>query len=364
MSVKNVNRIFELEELVEIFSMGIENDKILGNESTLKQKLFVMLYLVAGLFLSIYRPIQGRTIAWVNGNRGYEQLFVNDKAYIIFHGAVFRNVFMFRKKSSVFSGFRLHNRISIYIKATSIYLNNKQLNNYPLWLEFYLIYRVLSKYSPTTFFTSGLYDRHTTWQSHIMKGQTGKFIIRQHGICAEPLLNHRIHCDKVFVINSKELELMKGNVIENISCEYEEMGFMSTLNFMEFGEKEGVKIGILTQVNPDRIKEWLKALERIGFPTWIFLMLHPLDKKNNYKESIKKSNVIDAKKCKYIDMDIILLENSTIIYDYISNGYEGMILRIDPNNTPLEISPTFKGEYIHITNPEEIEGIVLNWMKR
>jgi hypothetical protein len=359
-----VSDMLETEELIEICSMGIENDAVLGNESTLKQKLFMLAYLAAGLFLSKYRPIQGCAIAWVNSNRGYEKLFINDNAYIIFHGTAFSNVLMFRRKPSLFSCFCFVNRFSIFIRATSIYLSNKTLDNYPLWLEFYLIYIVLSKYSPTTFFTSGLYDRHTTWQSHIMKSQTGKFVIRQHGVCAVSAIKHKIYCDKMFVLNNKELELMKDNVIENTSCEYEKMEFKSTIEFEKYGEKEGIKIGVITQVNPDRINEWVKAIEKVDFPAWIFLMLHPLDKKSNYKAITSSANVIASKKSKYIDMDILMLENSTIIYDYISSGYRGLILRIDANNTPLDVNLGFIGEYIHITNPDEIDGIVNNWIKQ
>lgn len=63
-------------------------------------------------------------------------------------------------------------------------------------------------------------------------------------------------------------------------------------------------------------------------------------------------------------MDIIIVENSTLIYDYIVNGYTGTILRVDSENVPMEINDDFAGEYIFTDDPENLPSILKDWTQR
>lgn len=350
---------------IKIFTMGIENDAILGNFSTMRQKVSVFVYMLAGIFISKHRLRKNNSIGWVNGDRGYEKFFVEDDVTIIFHGTAFKKILNLRRMNSIFSFFKIHERTSLLIKAMRIYIKKRKLiSNKALWLEYYFIFEFLVSNKPDYFLTTGIYDRHTTWQSHIMKSIGGNFYIKQHGVNAISEIKHKIYCDKIMAFNLRELKSLKNFVVENASCQYEVVDYISLIDFANSGFKDGIKIGVITQVNYKRVKSWIDLINTMAIPVWFFLMLHPLDKKQNYNNIKKYENVLDAKEEKFIDMDIIIVENSTLIYDYIVNGYTGTILRVDSENVPMEINDDFAGEYIFTDDPENLPSILKDWTQR
>ena len=354
---------WDIEELIRIYRLGIENDASLGNEPNIIQKLKVLTFLSVTLFFSTYKPIDAIEMGWINGHRGYEKYFRGEKLYRVFHGTYFKNISNIRTYPSVFSFMCLRDRIKTVKEGVRMYTRRGiSVGNFALWMEFFTLYSLIKKSGVRTLSTTGICDRHTTWQSHIMHLINGKFIIKQHGLVIGGGPN-KLFCSKVYAYNNLEIEAFKDIIVANEDCIYETMEYVSVIDFSQVGEIGKFKVGIIAQRNPDEIKQWIKEINALGVCPIYFLMLHPTDKKRMYKNVLRMKNVYNTKRKRYVDMDLIITVDSTALYDYIYQGYSGKILRIDSSNRPIMTPEGYFGEVKCVEEVSGIRPVLIDWIK-
>ncbi len=320
--------------LIDIYRKGMENDISQGAKQSTGQKLKIIIFIISCLLLSKTDRSKRETIAFINGNRNYEKMMgtINPEDQI-FHGSAFKNPTNFKVRNSVFSGFRFRQRLKVIAEAIRLYPKSANITDIlPYWLEFYTIYAMIRESGVKKILTTGISDRQTTWISFIADSMGIRFEIVQHGVIGNEKPAHKLKCDKVQVINKLQIPLFQSNIIANETCVYEVKKFQSVIKFCEYIRKDETEIiiGIATQCYPVILRNIVEGLLKIDKDFIILLMLHPLEKRDEYKDIEDGKRVIIEPDKKYLNLDIMITQHSTIVYDYIINDYKGRLVQIDP----------------------------------
>jgi hypothetical protein len=320
---------------LEIYYKGLQNenyyDGLYGGFK--KRKISLVIYILAGIVLAKRKDVTKGDVAWVNGRRGYEKNYENGKCRVIHHGTFFSNPCRLRKEESVFSYFSRGDSFKKVVRAILAY-KKSGIKNLPYWLEFVFISDAMYMMLPSRVFTPHISDRHATWISYIVRKYNGKLIIHQHGVCTNN--PNKIFCNQFYALSQEQCEYCKSNLIKNDDCAFSISTINSVVKFHKMEKAEGTLVGIASQCNADFVFGIVEAIRRNGCEDLknakIVIMLHPLEKAKHYK-SLKDGNIVIESRRKYINIDILITANSTIIYDYYYSRFNGIIAKIDKDNS-------------------------------
>jgi len=321
-------------DLIEIFNKGMRNDICLGGHQGRKQRIKIYLFLVITVLLSRYRKIKEPTLVWINGNRGYEKNYTGENQYLVFHGTAFKRMSNYFSFNSVMSCQSFPERIRIFVRAVKIYYNSmEKIRLLPYWIEFSYICSLIQKSEVKNILTTSIYDRHITWISYLACEYHMEMKIYQHGVIGDETIEHKIICSKMYVLNESQIAIMKNNIVKNEDCEYEKKELKSVIEFAFYPDKRLPLIAIATQCNPKIIDGMTTALLQLDEEFCLILMLHPLEKKKAYRQYLQDKRVKIEPKNKYINLEILITQHSTIVYDYIQNDFKGKIIQMDPEGS-------------------------------
>lgn len=349
-------------DLITIFLKGVENDKAAGNPHSKRQKLNIILFYSFALFFSKKNPSSHGTLAFINGNRGYEKLLSGEKdSYYVFHGSFFKKMSNLRKYNSAFSIMNFQERVNMTYTCLEIFFKNRdQIKSIGFWMEFYLLYTLAIKCQPSRIITPGFADRQTTWFAYICLENKMRLEIFQHGLIYQLEILNKIPCSKIYAYDQIQVELFQKYMISNSDCEYEIVGFKSILHFVDYKKANEVLVGIATQINPQVIDEIIDNLLDIQNDFLIILMVHPSERVSNYNKYRSNSRIIIEPQKRYINLDLLITQNSTIAYDYLYGDFKGKIFRIDSSGYLCALD--YIDEIVYIKNHDNIKEIVGNYI--
>lgn len=328
------------KNLQEIYYKGIENQEYLDRLFMTKKhsNFALVIYVLLGVVFSKRVREASNRIAWVNGSRGYEKLYADSNFVVVHHGTFFKNPIKFFLHLSIFSVIPRIERVRLFIKAMVNYGEIKT-GNIGYWLEYYFIFEFIQRTVPKVIASPHTFDRQISWITCLSHKLGVEIEINQHGITPSNLaIPNKVYCNRFYAISDEEIIVSKNNIVANWEkCEFLVEPFTSVISFAEFSRSdEMIVIGIATQCNrlyTEKILNYLKDEKYYDCKnSKIILMLHPLDDPKNYKQ-MANHRVHVAVKEKYLNVDVLITENSTIVYDYILENYNGLILQIDKEAT-------------------------------
>jgi len=349
-------------DIIDIFLKGIQNDNSAGNLHSKMQKLNILLfYSFAFLFSKKNRPSYP-VVAFINGKRSYEKILPKKQdIFYVYHGTFFKKLYNIRQYSSAFSIMGYKDRISMIFSILKQYFENRsRIGSIVLWMEFSLIYNLIVKYQPSIIITPGFADRQTTWIAYICSDNKKKLEIYQHGIIFNEELPNKIPCSKIYAYDQFQVDLFKKYMIANSDCEYEITGFKSVLHFTDYDKEGKVIVGIATQINQQVIYEIIEKLLEIRNDFLIIIMVHPSEQISNYDKYRGNSRIIVEPQRRYINLDLLITQNSTIAYDYLNSDFKGKIFRIDSSGYICVLDSI--EEIVHIKNHDDITEIIGNYI--
>lgn len=335
-----MSKLSSIYDKQSIYNKGIVNEKynyeIIGFNFP-KNNYKIFFFIVIGIVLGKHNNQLRENIAWVNGNRGYERYFDCNKYDIIYHGSYFTKLGNFFNFNSIFSPFTRMRRIVILIKSIIDYIR-LDIKHFTYWIEYCFVIESLISISPIKIVSPHIQDRQITWISYYAQLSKANLEIYQHGITPNiNILPNKIYCNTFYALDDNQIIINKENIILNKDkCIFKKLKFKSGIVFSHFGKKDKFVIGIATQVNPIFINNLLKEISGnkllAHYEIQFIMMLHPLDLVDKYILPYNLSIIVEKEK-KYIDINILITENSTIIYDYYYAGFHNPIIQIDELNS-------------------------------
>ena len=276
---------------------------------------------------SKYRSYSEKEVCFVDYPRAKQFFCDYNEAQMVYHASAMDSVKKIRNSRSVISVFKFKERIRILIQAISGYREN----NYSKEFGYYLDYLFLEKFLLNQRFehvvTCETINRYAYWIGELQHKIGGVFEIIPHGTLIgtkEINLPNKIWIDRIRVWNDVEKDLFAVGVSRNNSCGYYISEYRPSVKFEHYGKEKRIKVGIFSQMDVERYYE-IAQNEKIDSDKYLFIIMpHPLEKPCYDVEkfaNIKISNCI-----KYIDIDVALTGNSTIIYDLIYSGYKKKII--------------------------------------
>ena len=292
----------------------------------------IFLFILGGIILAKHKEIVSKNIGWINGDRGYES-FIDSSVYeIIHHGSFFVNGGKFRHYNSIFTIFNRLERWKIFFRSLVDFFSF-DITHFSYWIEFCFLYQAIAMLSPMAIATPHIQDRHATWLSYYAYENNISFDIYQHGVTPDiDYLPHKIYCTNFYALDEKQVEINRETIILNPSqCVFHKLQFNSVLKFNKLHTSKEFIIGIASQVNPIFINNLLDACSKNNYLSQAniqyVIMLHPLETSNIYVLPENLEIIVEKEK-KFINLNILITENSTIIYDYYYSGYTNPIVQI------------------------------------
>jgi len=316
----------------EIFVKGIRNIKFLETLATFKS--YEIKYLVFNLFYMFTNKydatLRNNNIKLSYGSIHLSKLMVYDDLLTVTYGNMIKD----KRNPNIYNYYKFSVKVKILIE----YIYNVIIHKFDkYYIYYYLEFLNIKSFVEQTYgslLTISHFDRLTVWMSYLAKDQKRCFIISQHGLVGKISLPEKVHADKVYAFSKYEQEIFKKYIISNDSCSYSRAHYISNVKFENYNREDDKKYIFLasqprkTQLTISTIK---KIIERYNNVV-IFLKLHPFEKVDTSLFK-KNSNVILTKQF-FLNVDVVLTYYSTIIYDFLSNGFE--------NNIICQLDETFK----------------------
>lgn len=315
-------------EIFNIYEKGVENDRYFSGYKSVVRKIISILYFSIIILLNRKQKHISGKINFVNGNRQL-LIFNGDVATFVYHGRCLNNISSIQNKRTVVSTFSRMQRLKICFQLIKIYIKNKKsIKNIDLWIEYFFILKMIEDNNIDTVLCAGHYDRYTTWFSGLSAKMGFNLEITQHGLLDNTTTPNKIYCTKVYAFDENEINKFSNYVVGNDHCQYIVKGFRSKINFQEYEKNNKVVVGIVSQDNFEFNNELINKIMKLSKNITIIVMLHPNEKSHKYKKFNSVKNVIVEKKKKYINLDFLIVINSTLLYDYIANDYSGRVICI------------------------------------
>ena len=138
--------------------------------------------------------------------------------------------------------------------------------------------------------------------------------IYQHGVVLRSVtIPHRIYCSYLYGFDSYSLEIFKANYIRNPDCRYEVYPFGPSISFDRLEREDGsFYVAIAEQYNPEWANQVIELVHRLLPCAKIIVMLHPYSKISYASQP----GVVEEGAKKYININLLLTESSTLALDY------------------------------------------------
>lgn len=262
---------------------------------------------------------------------GFEKAFVvNGKAELkyadqkgfttLYYAIISKDISKYRNLKTHISGIKFIRRFLIILKAFQ--LSDKEL---PLGyvIDFLLWKEYISKSNIKEIRNSGHYDRMTTQIALLAIQSKVKYSMRQHGLIGNNThIPYKIPASRVLVFDENEKRKFEKNIILNNNCDYE-INYQSSVKFSHT-VKHRPRIGIIEVP----IKEMQDIINMVcaRFSMYqILIMIHPLSSSNKYD----KHGAFFLEGEKEWNLDMIFSGPSTLVYDYLRQGFEQPIIVYD-----------------------------------
>ena len=318
------------------FLKGIENLKAVGDEKQFSFSSSLKIFLFY-LYLSLLakKNSSSSEVFFINGQVEAKKDNPSKQYTQRIYARKFTNTISeLKNEVSIVSIIPRGKRLKTIVKA----ITNRPGGRYSLgrWLEFLLIKEAFIHSDFRTVSSFGHYDEFTFWITEFCRQKSIHYSMYQHGIVLEKIVvPNRIYCNEMHVFD-KYSELVFRNIISNEDCAYRIEGFKSGIIFKQIDREVGRKyIGIVDQTFPEWTSYVTACVSKLGDYTAV-VMLHPLSKDN----IIKNSENIIVTRDKYINLDCVISDFSTLVLDFIYSGFQGKIVC-----TQKEACESIFGEY-------------------
>lgn len=333
------------ERALEIFRMGMENQRFL-DQIVASAKPVALFFLACFIFCK-KRDIDGSTLALINGkhqNKLFQKYVVNKSDVTsILHGRFFSSPLALRSACTIYSGTSRWERLRCCRHAYQAYRDAFGKSNGQFWdyLEYSFIKALVERSNVRSVLLFGHYDRYSTWLSHLAHAMGKQVEIHQHGLVSSLQIPQRIHCDNLFCYTDKQRELFARYIVRNESCCYTLTGFTTVAQFEEYIEKDGVLIGIAGERNPEECISTAHDILALLPAAKVIIMPHPGESINTYQtllasEQASGSIVVELLK-RYSNIDVLVSRMSSLVYDYLAQGYQGVIVAVKNNVLSYDI---------------------------
>lgn len=333
-------------EYINNFQNGIENAfTVIPNKfKKTRQIKLCIYYLLLFLFLP-YKKIIANSVFFINGKSqrrmkfGYSHIADEN----IYHGFCYRSIREIRKLNTIVTPIKRSERLQLVVYVFRTYKIVKPLG-FTLWLEYNVFAFGLRNIGMSTVYSRGHYDEITTWISGFANLYGFNFDIYQHGVVMNNLcIPHKIKCNHFWAFDKYSIKVFTSNFFD-ISHKAVVYNFTSSVDFEVLKREKGkIYIGIIDQCN----KEWIDMIiesVRKSLNNCIFVvMLHPLSK---HKFLRKDKGILIERDKKFLNLDYVLTESSTLIIDYYRDT--GSIPVFFTSNSMKECFSEYPFQYIEL----------------
>lgn len=340
----------------EIIKLIVENSYSIESKITLIKKIKMFGYYLINIIFNRHTSDRFNNIHVVGGKTllrmiHHENFGVYEDFY---YGDSQQTIDDIINKKTYFSYFNRRERIVLLLKSMIKFLSLK-LNSIPLvyWMDYFFWDEFLEKTKVKIILSDGQNDRLTTMLSFLSKKKNIKFYMRQHGLISSKLkLPNRIYCTRFYSFDEDQAELFRKNIIYNDDCEYI-IKYENNVVFEQI-EKHGIVVGIIENPRPEMAGIIDLVINNLSSDAVIIIMLHPITKRDKYK-AIKNKNIIFTYQ-KIWNLDLIISSVSTLVYDYIMQGFKNPIYFVDTTGT----MPEFKEKFGNLEYIERIKQLEEN----
>ena len=344
----------ELIDFLKIYDDGIENNEFVNSCKVSSPNRFKSLYSVSRLFLQVL----------ISKRKGVNDNFRNLKLeWQPLHKTVLQS--NDGMEVSVVNHKHVQGEIKLYqlcsLKDIITFLltiphSVRQRNYDSSWLTFRILDRLIAHSSIKSINIAGHYDAYTTWIALLAKRYGKELTISQHGVCAGVELPHRIPVNRILSFSQAEAEMFKRFLLNPEKTIFEIKGFKSSVHF-ERGGFSRRTIAIASQPGYESLVKELSAIiiQKVS-SSHLIIYPHPLDSYRNVDYLKVDGFDIQVTRKRYNDIDILIIFNSTLAYDYIAcPDFRGQIVcYYHPlDNTDLAV---YHDSRIHMIRPSEFES--------
>lgn len=328
-----------MEELITIFYMGKQNANFVLDLNKQKNNVFYnikyLIWILSVIIFSKTKPVDLKEVNF-SYNKVHDK-FLNFKGVKISHSSEISKIYLIKKNNTIMSNFNTGYRVVLLIRGIGLGIKYKiKIRDMCYWLDFIFIYTFIIKNKISKINICGHYDRYATWISYICKRQNVNFNISQHGALSNYKLPNKIYCDNFYLFNYIEEKVVKEYLIINDSCNFIIKGFKTNLKFINIDKnKKIVYIGIASQPKfTDKTIDIVRYISKeFGERVRVIVYPHFREDLNKYKDIENMANLQVYIEQKHKNIDILLTYYSTIIYDYMSVGFEGKYICMPPEKT-------------------------------
>lgn len=331
MHIKTLN---ESVEDNDILKKALANEQYVAMDNDKNIKL--ILYNIFLCLINKFHHCDLENVFVVNGKA--ELKYANQKGFTtLYYAIISKNIGEYRNLKTHISGIKFIRRFLIILKAFK--LSSKELPlgysiDFLLWKEF------ISKNNIKEIRNSGHYDRLTTQIAFLAIQSNIKYSMHQHGLIGNDIqIPYKIPASRVIVFDENERKKFIESIILNGNCEYE-IKYQPTVKFNSTA-KHKTRIGVIEVP----IKEMQDIINIVcaKFPQYeIFIMIHPLSSSSKYT----KNSALFLESEKEWNLDLIFSGPSTLVYDYLREGFERPIVAYDNLNSLTNIDKVYSNLFI------------------
>jgi hypothetical protein len=114
-------------------------------------------------------------------------------------------------------------------------------------------------------------------------------------------------------------------------------------------------------MNYSFVDEVLNVVKENTNNSKVIIFMHPMDSRDAYHNQDYDEDVIIEKNLHYKNTDLLIMEPSTVFYDYLSINYEGQIILITKNDNIYDTTDNIK--LIKLTSLGELRIFMYNYDK-
>lgn len=346
------------EKVLEAYHYGLDNDAEFGPKVTVKKKIKIILYYCLLILLCKYNN-QSVTKAKVVNGKKERQISDPDERTVLYYGIVGTVSESFKTAYTNISGMKRAKRIRIFFEAFWTYIRDRKIGgNFAYWLCFSYWHSFISCNQLTELMQFGQCDRLSTQLSYLAKIYGVDFIIQQHGFAWFTRPNPRkMYAKKVYAFDDVEIEKFKKCIVANSDCEYE-IKYKCTVTFSkEKLSNAHCNIGFVDQHLVEDVHTLMKGVLKYCDDSKIYVMLHPRTGKEVFAQYCDKGDVTILQDEKVFDVDLLVANTSTLIFDYLQSGFKAPIVVGDLSKMFPEYRDKFENLY-YTDNIEEFETVL------
>lgn len=333
-------------ESIDIFHRGIENERALGFSPSYFQSFLMIGFSLFLLLFGKYKPSNYRRVALVDSAGGKRIYPENLDCQYLYHAKALRFYQGFRSKLSFMTPVPWRKRVSIFFHILSSFIRVRSIKLLGYYAEFLLIQSFIDIAAPSFFAITATVDRRACWISSLMEKKKGLVVVYPHGTLIGlscDSLPHRFRVDEINCWNNLEKEIYSRAVISNSDCLFHISKYKPSVAFHQYPTNHSsLSIGVFTQNDSSRYIKLVAEINKVLPDSLVVIMPHPLENIKDVSRQFEGLSVRIVPDEKYINFDIAITGNSTMIYDLFFSNYCGIIISYSEPNDFEKACPDIK----------------------